>query len=155
MCQTTIHPKDCCRMPPLVDESLLLACKQVHGGEELTRDHTRERGTCFMECAMNRTGTLIDGVLDQAKILRFIAERVGNLTLRQALSAACMKCFQSAHRFENEAPNHSAKHCSSTAARFIGCVNLENFKMCLDEYWNNSQDCNLLRKYIEGCSIPS
>ncbi|XP_058828244.1 uncharacterized protein LOC131688110 [Topomyia yanbarensis] len=144
-------------MPPLIDEALLLRCKQVHGGEELIRGVIHEKGNCFMECAMNATGTMVNGVLDQTKILQLISgsRTSSNQALTQLFLAASVVCFRSAPIQRQAHNNSNSKHCSSTAANFIGCVNMEIFKICLDEYWTSSHSCNTLRKFIHTCPVPT
>ncbi|XP_062542709.1 uncharacterized protein LOC134210604 [Armigeres subalbatus] len=149
------HPKDCCRMPPLLDDNLLRSCKQIHGGEKLTRGLIHERGSCFIECAMNATGTIVNGVLDQTKIVQQIASRTGGSgsALAQAMISSCNKCFQALPPAISNRPFDS-KHCRPTASFFVSCVNMEMFKACLPEYWTNSEQCNALRLHITSCPIP-
>ncbi|XP_058463860.1 uncharacterized protein LOC131438077 [Malaya genurostris] len=144
-------------MPPLVDEALLHGCREIHGGEELKRGVIHEKGNCFMECAMNATGTLVNGVLDQTKILQLISiSRAGsNYELAQVFRSASVACFQSASIHRILPNNNNVKHCGSTAANFIGCVNMEIFKICLDDYWTNTHSCNALRNYVHSCSVPT
>ncbi|XP_053687113.1 uncharacterized protein LOC128736649 [Sabethes cyaneus] len=152
-----VHPKNCCLMPPLLDDVLLQGCKDIHGPEDLKRGVIHEKGNCYMECAMNATGLLVNGVLDQAKILQLIESRIGSQpAMLQAFRNASMICFQRGpQRIVVPSSGSKSKHCSSTAADFIGCVNMHIFKICLDEYWINSVSCNILRKFIQNCPVPT
>ncbi|XP_065086373.1 general odorant-binding protein 67-like [Ochlerotatus camptorhynchus] len=144
-------------MPPLLDERLLIGCKQIHGGEHLIRGLIHERGSCFIECAMNATGTLANGVLDQSKILQLIGTRTGSdPALMQVFVASCVQCFQIPAQYvaSSNYPKDS-KFCNPMAAHFISCVNMESFKMCLPNFWTNTDSCNTLRNYIASCPIPS
>ncbi|XP_038119466.1 uncharacterized protein LOC6041352 [Culex quinquefasciatus] len=149
-----VHPKDCCRMPPLLDEALLAGCKQIHGGEDLKRGVAHEKGSCLVECAMNATGTMTNGMLDQERILQLVAaSSTGSPALKSITSAACIRCFQK--RLQTVQQPRAATFCSSEAAQFLSCVNMETFKTCLQEYWTDSSSCITLRKFIENCPIPT
>ncbi|EAT33148.1 AAEL014593-PA [Aedes aegypti] len=145
-------------MPPLLDENLLHGCKQLHGGEHLTRGLIHERGSCFIECAMNSTGTLVNGVLDQPKIVQLITTRTAGVSsdLTQVMVASCVKCFLTPLVMGNHSGHPlDSKHCRPAASIFVSCVNMEMFKMCLPEFWTNSDSCNNLRLHITNCPIPA
>ncbi|XP_055537215.1 uncharacterized protein LOC129725414 [Wyeomyia smithii] len=154
-----VHPKYCCLMPPLLDNVLLQGCKDIHGPEDLRRGVIHEKGNCYMECAMNATGLLTNEGLDQVKILLLIGSRLSSQPrLAQAFTNAVTVCFQSAPQcivVNNSGSSIKGKHCSSTAADFIGCVNMHLFKNCLDEYWINNSNCHVLRKFIQACPVPT
>uniref|UniRef100_A0A182TC29 Uncharacterized protein n=1 Tax=Anopheles maculatus TaxID=74869 RepID=A0A182TC29_9DIPT len=90
-----VHPKDCCHLPSLIDEDLLRNCKNLYGGEPLQRTLIYERGKCFVECALNATGTLVNGVLDQAKILNNCPQHIWSNTAQcNSLKQYILHCPQ-------------------------------------------------------------
>uniref|UniRef100_A0A182Q6A7 OBP47-like domain-containing protein n=1 Tax=Anopheles farauti TaxID=69004 RepID=A0A182Q6A7_9DIPT len=89
------HPKDCCQLPSLIDDDLLRTCKNLYGGEQLQRTLIYERGKCFVECALNATGTMVNGVLDQTKILNIITTATQNdPAVMQLFQGNTLQCLQ-------------------------------------------------------------
>uniref|UniRef100_A0A182FI13 OBP47-like domain-containing protein n=1 Tax=Anopheles albimanus TaxID=7167 RepID=A0A182FI13_ANOAL len=120
------HPKDCCVLPSLIEESLLQNCKTLHGGEPLQRTLIYERGKCFIECAMNATGTMANGQLDQERILELIEGGTrDDPSLMQLFQSNTLHCAQSANKKRLEQQIRTG--CSSLAVDFVGCVNILNF----------------------------
>uniref|UniRef100_A0A182WHR7 OBP47-like domain-containing protein n=1 Tax=Anopheles minimus TaxID=112268 RepID=A0A182WHR7_9DIPT len=147
------HPKDCCQLPSLIDEDLLRNCKNLYGGEQLQRTLIHERGKCFVECALNATGTLVNGVLDQAKILHVIVTEIQNdPAVMQLFQGSTLQCMQSVATVVNEQP--PATGCSRLGVDFVGCVNIRNFLNCPPHVWNNSAQCNNLKQFILQCPQP-
>ncbi|XP_061496676.1 uncharacterized protein LOC1276752 isoform X1 [Anopheles gambiae] len=148
-----VHPKDCCQLPSLIDEELLRNCKTLYGGEPLQRKLIYERGKCFVECALNATGTLVGGVLDQAKILHVIVTATQNdPAVMQLFQSSTLQCFQTVGAGGGGASSPAG--CSSLGVDFVGCVNIKNFVNCPPHIWSNSAQCNALRQYILECPQP-
>uniref|UniRef100_A0A8W7P3A1 OBP47-like domain-containing protein n=1 Tax=Anopheles coluzzii TaxID=1518534 RepID=A0A8W7P3A1_ANOCL len=148
-----VHPKDCCQLPSLIDEELLRNCKTLYGGEPLQRKLIYERGKCFVECALNATGTLVGGVLDQAKILHVIVTATQNdPAVMQLFQSSTLQCFQTVGAGGGGASNPAG--CNSLGVDFVGCVNIKNFVNCPPHIWSNSAQCNALRQYILECPQP-
>ncbi|KFB50993.1 Odorant-binding protein 50c [Anopheles sinensis] len=142
------HPKDCCRLPSMIDEDLLRNCKNLHGGEPLQRKLIYERGKCFVECAMNATGTMVNGLLDQVKIMSLIEEATkDDPVLMQLFQGNTLQCLQTSSS-DNE------QGCSKLGVDFVSCVNFRNFLNCPQHLWNNTDHCNRLKQYIQNCPRP-
>lgn len=77
---------------------------------------------------MNATGTMTNGMLDQERILQLVAaSSTGSPALKSVTSAACIRCFQK--RLQTVQQPRAATFCSSEAAQFLSCVNMETFKV--------------------------
>uniref|UniRef100_A0A182IRD6 OBP47-like domain-containing protein n=1 Tax=Anopheles atroparvus TaxID=41427 RepID=A0A182IRD6_ANOAO len=119
------HPKDCCHLPSLIDEDLLRNCKSLYGGEPLQRKLIYERGKCFVECALNATGTMVNGFLDQAKILSLIESATqDDPILMQLFQGNTLQCLQTSQSSGNDP---GGQGCGTRGVDFVSCVNIRNF----------------------------
>lgn len=81
---------------------------------------------------MNSTGTLVNGVLDQPKIVQLITTRTAGVSsdLTQVMVASCVKCFLTPLVMGNHSGHPlDSKHCRPAASIFVSCVNMEMFKV--------------------------
>uniref|UniRef100_A0A182Y368 OBP47-like domain-containing protein n=1 Tax=Anopheles stephensi TaxID=30069 RepID=A0A182Y368_ANOST len=137
----------------MIDEDLLRNCKTLYGGEPLQRSLIYERGKCFIECALNATGTLVNGVLDQAKILNVIVTATQNdPPVMQLFQGSTLQCIQSVTSIVPE--QHATTGCNKLGVDFVGCVNIRNFLNCPPHIWSNSAQCNSLKQYLQQCPHP-
>ncbi|XP_052873829.1 general odorant-binding protein 67-like [Anopheles cruzii] len=147
-----VHPKDCCQLPSLIDEDLLQHCKALYGGEPLQRKLIYERGKCFIECALNATGTMVNGQLDQGRIMGLIESGTrDDPVVMQLLQANTMACLQ---QWVAPLATPTTVGCGSQGVDFVGCVNIQNFLNCPLARWTNSDECNSLKQFISLCPRP-
>ncbi|XP_052895741.1 uncharacterized protein LOC128302931 [Anopheles moucheti] len=111
------------------------------------------RFSCFVECALNATGTLVNGVLDQAKILHVILTATQNdPAVLQLFQGNVLQCVQQVTA--NGIEQVPAPGCNKLGVDFVGCINIRNFLNCPPHVWSNSAQCNSLRAFILQCPQP-
>uniref|UniRef100_A0A182P0X8 Uncharacterized protein n=1 Tax=Anopheles epiroticus TaxID=199890 RepID=A0A182P0X8_9DIPT len=98
-------------------------------------------------------GTLVNGALDQAKILQVIVTATQNdPAVMQLFQSSTQQCFQTvATALHGQS---TANGCSNLGVDFVGCVNIKNFLHCPQHIWSNNVECNTLKQYILQCPQP-
>lgn len=128
--------------------------RDVEENEEATvnkdsqADRFQERKDCFLSCAFNSSGLLVDDAFNEELLSKKVSEAIGNDTKWSSIvEPAFKKCLAAA----KEANSQSQKVCKPGPAEFIKCLSRELFFNCPSDIWTSSPECTEFKDKLEKC----
>lgn len=117
---------------------------------------------CFISCAFNETGILVDNKLDEDKLKEYLAEVFPQSSeLQTATSEAFTTCTAKMDEMKNKmkdrphpSPPPGFPKCPMRPVFLLGCVYKNVFKNCPASFWSGTQECNDMREHFENCKPP-
>ena len=117
---------------------------------------------CVFDCAMNATGAVDNGKINQQRMIAKSAGILGSSSEWVPVVTAGINFCLNQMATNTQAIKNSLKGevingkdvCSPSAAYVFGCMFTHEFRNCPAKMWNNTKECNDLKTYFNQCPTP-
>ncbi|XP_055686051.1 general odorant-binding protein 67-like [Lutzomyia longipalpis] len=172
-----INPKECCRQPKLIDDSVFARCFENFGVRNRNfqpppppprqgfRQSAPPRGfrggppgfpsSCIAECVFNSTNLSLDDPKTAADYIGATLQGGGAEWIPIFVEgfATCTKAASEKLR-ENDVDVGAFDGCSPLPGAILACLHSHVFTKCPQNVWKNAPGCDQLRDFFTACPLP-
>lgn len=160
----TVLPENCCKIPEFFDDEDLINCKNSRGVDLIPKSRKKrfatsrmELGTCYLDCVFIASGvTSANGqVLDTNKLLRVLVKETPNEAESiTVITNAVTQCIYDLNSGNLRVRNPTQYNCSTIPSAIMMCIHKKFFLSCPSNRFTNTNDCQLLKDFLQRCPIP-
>ncbi|XP_053687340.1 general odorant-binding protein 67-like [Sabethes cyaneus] len=154
--------KDCCRLPSLVDQTIINRCATENPTIAPAPSVRRTEGCCIAQCVLITLNAFNNNTIDRTTLKNVLWKAAGlDRNFGPLLNNTIDECFtviQNNPAFTAtpvpSVPGRSG--CSFLPEGFFNCVKSSLFQHCPAAVWNDNAECRQLKQKLStGCSFSS
>ncbi|KXJ81309.1 general odorant-binding protein 67 [Aedes albopictus] len=153
---------DCCRMPTLVEQSVMNRCITENPMTPPVPGVQRKEGCCIAQCVLVSLNVFKDNTIDRDAAKRVLTQSFGtNAGFNALIGGVVDECFNqvnnnAAYKVTPVASAPGRPGCSFMPEGFVNCIKSRFFQQCPDAAWTKDAACDQLKQKIStGCSFGS
>ncbi|EAT36423.1 AAEL011487-PA [Aedes aegypti] len=153
---------DCCRMPMLVEQSVMNRCMTENPMTPPVPGVQRTEGCCIAHCVLTTLNAFRDNLIDAAAAKRALTQSMGaNSSFVSLVSGVVDECVNlvhgnAAYKVAPVASTPGRPGCSFMPEGFVNCIKGRFFQQCPTAEWTRDAACDQLKqKLTAGCSFGS